>query len=1192
MNLTALRQYRIGALSLSTKFWRTMRLITAFMLIGSLHVSASSYSQTVTLSARKISLARVFKAIEKQAGYGFFYDAGLLKGAPPVTIDVEKAPVELVLNEVLKNRGLSYSIENRTITLMRRVELPELPAAVAAADSSIIVKGKVADKKGVALPGVSVLEKGTSNGTVTNENGEFSLKVKSPSAALVLKYIGYETIEAAVREGAMNITLNESESDLGEVVVVGYGTQKKVDLTGSVATVNSKEIENRSVTNVSSSLAGLAPGVAVRQSSGRPGSDGASIRIRGQGTLNNNDALVLIDGIIGSMDAVNPNDVESISILKDAASASIYGSLAANGVILITTKKGKTGKPQMSYSSVLSITQPTNLPTFVSDYVRHMNLYNEAARNLGQSPVYSQASIDKWTEANKDPNAVNEFGIPNYVAYPNTDWGSEIFEKNIVQNHNLSVMGGSEYVNYNVSTRILNNPGLMHNTGLKRYELRANLEVKVTDFLTLGTQTFGLLQNRQKGNTDNTFNFLRQTTPGLYPLYEGRFGAPSSPDESAGLNNLLVHLYGNGGNEQTSRFNSTVYAKLNIWKGLQLESKINYQMNQFDGTSYSIPLDRWDFSKNIIIVPAGLPNTLGTSFDYNKNYKLTFDNVLRYNTVINKDHSIGALVGYNEYALHYKDVSASKRGLIDATVTTLSSATEMVSTTGGGYDYAYRSYFGRVNYGYKEKYLVEANLRYDGVSRFAENNRWGTFPSFSAGWRLSEEPFLKNINRVFQNLKLRASWGKLGNSNIGNYDYMATYGGVNYAFNNAPVIGLAQSKYANADLSWEETTQTDVGLDFSMLHSRLSVEMDYYSRYTDGILTVPPIYLTAGTQAGPTRNTAAVLNRGLEVAVNWRDNKGDFNYSVGANFAYNYNVVDKYKGALKEGWSKNGSGQDVYTSNIGDVSSGGLERIVEGYGINTYYLRNLYSGSGTYFNADGSVNINGGPQSGMIRTPEDLAWVNAMKAAGYSFSPVNTVGKAQLYYGDFIFADRNGDGVYGNTFDQYLTNIRTEPKYIFGLNLSAEYKGIDLSMIWAGMAGMQYYWNAEGYNNSILRNGNATGTRMADDHYYYNADNPDDPGNNINGRFPRLKFNSDAINNTANIFWMDNAAWVRLKNAQIGYTLPRQWTDRLRIAKARVYFTGENLLTFTAFPGLDPELGPNVGYPTMQQYALGLNVNF
>lgn len=1062
------------------------------------------------------------------------------------------------------------------------------------------ISGTVRNPAGEALAGISVTNKSTGQAAATDANGRYTIAA-AVTDVLVFTSVGYTTTEEVVGDRAVvDVELAEGNAALDEVVVVGYGTQKRANLTGAVSTISSEVIENRPVTNVSSSLAGLASGVTVQQSSGKPGEDGASIRIRGTGSFNDAGPLVLIDGIIGVMDAVNPNDIESMSVLKDASSASIYGAQAANGVILITTKKGRNASPQVTYTGIASIANPSNYPQFVSDYVRHMELFNEGARNIGQTQPYSQESIDAWTAANANPNAVNEFGIPNYVAYPNTDWGDAIFESNVVQNHNVSVLGGGENVNYNVSARILDNPGVMANTGLKRYEGRVNVEAKMAKFLTLGTQTFVSNQHADRGNTANAFNFLRQTTPGLYPIYDGRFGAPTSSDESPGLNNIMVHLRGTDGRNETTRLNTTLYGNVDIIKGLRLESRVNYQSRLQEQTSYTVPTERWNFATNEVIVQLPALSTLTTSQSTNKNYTLTYDNVLRYNTNIGGRHEIGALVGHNEYYYNYYSFSASMMGLIDASITNIGSGTEMNSISGQEYDRSMRSFFGRVNYAFDDKYLFEANIRRDGSSRFGTARKWGNFPSFSAGWRLSEEPFMEGLNPYVQNVKLRASWGKLGNDAtqdpnnpaISNYAWQALYGGVNYSFNGVQVVGLRPAKMANPYLMWESMTQTDIGLEFNLINNKLGVETDYYSRYTEGILTVPPIYLTSGTVTGPTMNTADMLNRGVEVGLRWNDKIGNVNYSLGGNFAYNHNVVKQFRGQLEEGWVTDAAGNPVYQSNLSSVSTGSTQRVVEGYGYNEYYLRQRYRGDATYFNTDGSVNINGGPGDGMIRTPEDLAWVNAMREAGYSFSPVNNVGQAQLYYGDFIFADLNGDGIYGNNFDQYFTGKRAEPKYTFGFNAAFSWKGIDFSMLWSGVAGMYYYWNAEGYDNSIVRNGNAVAQRIADDHYYYNPADPSDPGNNINGRFPRLKYNGDAINNTANETWLYNSSYIKLRNVQLGYTFPVSLTQKAGIRTARVFFTGENLFIITSYPGLDPEVGAAIDYPSMRQFALGLNIGF
>ncbi|MBB2151411.1 SusC/RagA family TonB-linked outer membrane protein [Pedobacter gandavensis] len=1064
---------------------------------------------------------------------------------------------------------------------------------------SIKVTGTVKDSKGEAMPGVSVKVKDTKTATVTTADGKFSLAVPSEQSVLVLSFIGYDTKEVTVGASRnLNVTLQEQNNNLNDVVVVGYGVQKKVNVIGSVSTIDAKSLENRPVTNISSALAGLSSGVFVKQGSGKPGSDGATIRIRGTGTINNNNALVVVDGIVGSMDAVNPNDVESISILKDAAASSIYGSLAANGVILITTKKGTKGKTTVTYSGLASIAKPANLPTFVTDYITHMNLVNEGYRNLGQTPVYTDATIALWAAANANPGGFTAQGIPNNVAFPNTNWGKTIFENNLVQQHNISLNGGTEKTQYLLSGLFLNNPGVMANTGSDKYSLRINLQSKITDFLTVGTQTFGSYQNYGLASTDNAFNFLRQTTPGVYPMYDGKFGFPAAAEESATANNISAYLYGTGGEDNESRLNTTVFAKFDILKGLSFETRFNYQTRQEEFNNHSITNERWNFATNTLKTAATTPDQLSTSYGFNKNKSYTIDNVLNYKTTIAKDHDIAALVGYNQNYYKYYNFGASKKGLIDETITTLSSATNLVSATGSAYDYALRSYFGRLNYAYKNRYLVEGVFRYDGSSKFSSENRWGFFPAFSAGWRISEESFMSGLNEYVGNLKLRASWGKTGNNvmntdpSLGNYDYQALYGPTNYSFNGAASTGLISTKFANRNLVWESTTTTNIGLDGNLLKGALTFEIDLYKKYTDGILFPPTIPLTTGTATAATENIAQMSNKGVEISLGYHGKAGDFKYGVSGNFAYNFNRIKKFKGPLQAGYTTDAAGNTVYTSNLGNISSGGTNRVLDGHEYNEYYLQTVYKGSGNYF-TDGKVNVGGGPKDGMIRTTDDMAWLNAMMAAGYTFQPTAGVSKTKIYYGDLIYADNNGDGFYGNSFDGQFMNKSSTPRYNYGAGINLSYKNIDMSMIWAGSAGMWYYWNATGYNNSIVSLGNAVSTLIANDHYYYNDANPSDPANNITAHYPRLKNTTDAQNAAvASDFYLYNASYLKLKNLQIGYTIPEKISQKASISRARIYFSGENLWTITKYPGLDPEIGANVGYPTMRQYSVGLNVTF
>lgn len=1065
------------------------------------------------------------------------------------------------------------------------------------------ITGQVSDQQGEPLAGVTIKELNTNRSTSTNVTGNYTLEV-SRDAVLELSYIGYVAQRVSVNgKTEINIQLESASEGLEEVVIVGYGSQKKSKLLGSVSTIESDQLENRAVTNVSNALSGLAAGVQVKAGSGKPGSDGATIRVRGVGTMNNNNALVIIDGIQGVMDAVNPEDIETISILKDASSAAIYGARAANGVILITTKKGKANQaPQLSYSGLFSRTTPSVKPEFTADYVTHMNLFNEAAENIGNSHHYPQSAINKWEEANKDPNGLAPSGLPNYIAYPNTNWGDWIYDDGWLQNHNIGILGGSEKIRYNLSARLQDNPGIMHNTGMKRYEGRVNLESDITSFLTVGTQTFALNEHRGLASDANLYNFLRQTTPGIYPMHDGMFGgAVDGSNESSQLNNLMLYLYEPQGVNERTRLNSTFFANVNILPGLTFETKFNYQARFDEGRGYQSPSVRYDFSTMNMVSTPTPAEQLSTSQSAGKLYRKSFDNVLRYETQIDR-HGISALIGHNEFYYNTYSFNASRKGLIDETITNIGTGNEMNSIGGTESDNAMRSFFGRVSYDYDSKYLAEFSLRRDGSSKFGSDRKYGTFPSVALGYVISNEPFMEPINPYFQDIKIRGSWGKLGNdggddTNV--YAWHGVFGSVNYSFNGNPVNGLQLDRFGNNLLLWEESESRELGLEFSILQRKVFFEANWYERVTSGIIRNAEIPFTAGTTAAPFYNQASMSNSGVELNMSYKDQIGEIKYHIGGNFAFNRNKVSKFEGKLEQGFVDDGSGNMVWKTNLGDVSSGGLNRVIEDYQYNEFYLRKVYRGDESYFHSDGSVNIHGGPSTGMIRTDKDFEWVQAMKDAGYHFlsssqSIANDYGSTGLYYGDLIYDDLNGDGIYGNTQDQYFTGTSTNPKYIFGINLGASYKGFDFSMLWAGESGLQYYWTDHGYNSNILIAGNQVTTRIASDHYFYNPSAPDDPRTNRQGYFPRLKFGTSAesINNQASDYWLYDANFFKLRNLQVGYTFNSELINQIKLRSLRIFFSGENLLMYTRFPGLDPEVGAGAKYPTMRQYAFGINVGF
>jgi TonB-linked SusC/RagA family outer membrane protein len=1085
------------------------------------------------------------------------------------------------------------------------------------AQNVITAQGQILDQKNKEpMIGATILEKGTSNGTIADVAGNYSIKVKE-GATLVISSVGYKNVEVAAKSEHVVIQLEEDSELLDEVVVVGYGVQKKVNLTGAVASVGSEKIANRPVMNLGTALAGVAPGIRVTQGRGNPGDESVSIRVRGTGSFNNSDPLVLVDGIVADMVPLNTDDVESISILKDASAAAIYGSRAANGVILVTTKKGKRDEsPKVTFTAMFAREQPITDLKFMSSTADFMELHNIAKVNANPtatSPDYNEATIAEWREANKNPNglytnSVTGQQIPNWLAYPNTDWAQILFQPTYYQKYGTSVSGGSKTSSYLLSLGYQNNPGTLDNTGMQRFNIRANVETKIAGFITFGTQTYATKEFKEPGSTSMTY--LQQAFPGINPIYQGKYGASEDPG-TTNIDNILQQVAANGGQNEYTRLNSTWYTQIDLpLKGLVGEAKFNYNEYMREDEHYSQNLPRYSFRESFDTPKEGMGNLdQATSYRYAYNSSsYTADLLLRYNRTFGK-HDVGGLLGYEQYRYQSSGFSAEKKGLLDWSVTDITSGATMESIGGSAKSvYAMLSYFGRFNYAYDGKYLVEANFRSDSSSKFAPGHRGNLFPSFSLGWRVSEEKFFEPVKPYVNYLKLRASYGSLGNTVGGNYDWQALYQKVNNVFNESVANGLIQESIQNLALSWEKLTTYNIGLEAAFLNQRLTTEIDVYSRETSDILTNSIIYQTMGNITAPMSNTASMTNNGVELTLGWNDKAGDLKYGISANLTYNTNKVTSFKGSLKYELDENtkdiwGNPTWRYT-NLADVSTGGDTRRVEGHMIDEYFLRRPYQGNGAYYNADNTVNPNGGPKDGMIRTKADLDWVKDMIAAGYSFNN-NKVGSggSTIWYGDMIMADVNGDGRYGNDDDKEFTGKSSVPKLTLGLNLTAEWKGIDLSMLWSGRLGAYHYINGRGSNTSALTNVKDVLPADAWSKYYFydsaksNTD-PDydpatDPDARINAKYPRLLTSTGVI--PANTFYLYNTSFLKLKSLQIGYTLPKKWVAPAKISNLRVFVSGENLLTLKSgdFPGVDPELGGSIiVYPIAKLFSGGVSITF
>lgn len=1130
---------------------------------------------------------------------------------------------------IKNNKPLLYGV--MCLMFLLSVVIPQNMFAEERQSGGITVKGVVTDSNNEPLMGASVSVKGTTIGTMTGLDGDYSITVPDGNGILVISYVGFSKQEVNIdQRKTIDIVLSEDSEILDEVVVVGYGVQKKINLTGSVAAVSSAKLENRATSNLSSSLSGLAPGMNVSQTSGNPGDEEFKFQIRGVGSFEDSAPLVLVDGSVASMNSVNPDDVESISVLKDGASTAIYGSRAANGVILITTKRGKTdASPKVTYSNLFAVQKAVTNWEPMYDMPSWMEWHNQAQlnNNISATLWYNQYTIDTWQAANTNPYGTdNGYGIPNWMAYPNTNWTNELYKDSFFQKHNLSVTGGSKTSNYLLSLGYQDNPGTFYNTGQQRFNMRANIETVIADRFTVGTQTYATKTTKDPGDTELAYRFLTQAYPGMNPQIDGLYGAAEDPN-MANMNNPLRLIASKGGKNKETTINTTWFVKAKVWDQLTAEARFNYQNIFGEKSNYDKNVPSYRFRTGTK-TPVENVTTLGQATSYRQSsttesYTLNF--LLNYNKTFG-DHDISALAGYEQTEWEKSAFDAKRQGLLDWVAPDITSTSDMYSIGGTPkYTYAIMSYFGRLNYSYKSRYLFEVNFRTDGSSIYAPGHKWGYFPAISGGWRISEESFYQPLKGIMNDAKVRLSWGKLGNAIYNKntyYAWMALYGVYPGVVGDKISNGLALSQPANPTLSWEKTATTDLGLDLYFLNSRLGVTFDYYERRSSDILAQPELpYVMGDISRAQWQNTASMTNKGIDLVLSWNDKFDKVRYGITANINYNTNKVTKYLGALEYGeisgqydiW-----GRPVYGyTNLGDVSiESSYGRIAEGHKYKEFYLNTPYKGTGTYYNSDGSVNPNGGPKNGMIRTKADLEWVKSMLDSGYSFggrkvgtpsvdSKGNITGGdgGSLWYGDQILADENGDGVYGDTNDKVFTGKSTAPKWLLGISFNAEWNGFDFNMAWDAKIGSYAYVNTTGVNSNISQKYDAINSSAASLYYQYDAiksvtdyDNYDpatDPNAYIDARYPRLlSVNSSANPNT---LYLLNTSYLKLRTLQIGYTLPKKWIAPAGISNLRVFFSGENLLTIKHkdFIALDPELGGKVDlYPLSRMFSGGLNLTF
>lgn len=980
------------------------------------------------------------------------------------------------------------------------------------------VTGIVKDATGESIIGASVLEKGTNNGIITDIDGNFSLSV-TPNSTVVISFIGYATQEFVINQDNMqlNVTLKEDSKMIDEVVVVGYGTQKKVNLTGSVSAISAKDIQDIPTSNTASLLQGRMPGLMINQNGGQAGKEDMEIRVRGVGTFGNNNPMVLIDSVEGTlsqMSDIPAADIENISVLKDAASAAIYGVRAANGVILITTKSGKAGKVTVNYSGNYTI-QKAILPTYV-------DAYNWALmKNETKPGTYDATALQKLQDGS-DPDH-----------YANTNWLDEVFRVAGMHQHHLSVSGGNENTHYMTSISYSNQEGIMKKTSAEKFAFRSNVDSKLNRF------NFGLNISGNKNNIDQPAYispsgessvmrylswFSRPTVPVQYS--NGHYGfVDGSLKDNEMMKNPVQYMNLGYRKDESWRFNGKAYAGIDIIDGLSFKSSFAYAFYLNAIKTYKPKdLGRYDAEGNELKI-LGQNNNLQDY--YWRESTWTNENILTYSKKFGL-HSINALLGHSLISFTRSTTTAGKDGFPTENIFELDGGSKNPSASGNSNEYRLQSFFGRINYSYADKYLLELNVRHDGSSRMPKSNRYATFPSVSAGWVFTNEEFMSDYQWLFG--KLRFSWGKLGNQEIGSYAYLASLGASgNYYFNQGgdPTTGMVQTSIPNENIKWETTRTINAAIDLGFFNNKIQTTFEWFDKKTSDILmqlAMPNIFL--GSLGAPYQNVGTVRNRGWEWNVNYNDSHGNWTWYAGFNISHVKNKI-LYMGGLDE-----------------RISGRTINRV--GEPIGAFYA---YKAIGIY------------------RTEADL---NRTNSKGEVIKQHGVMPKL----GDIMYANLNDDDnitpedrtIIGNPF----------PKYTYGFTLGAGWKGFDISTFWQGVAGIyRYNWET----TTDIR-GNFT-DRWLD---RWSENNP-------NGSMPAL---GNTINDQDSSFWLENASYLRQKNLEFGYTfgeLPRIGVSKLRLYFTGTnLLTFTKLNNWDPEKGAGDNRNDN--YPNSKTFSFGVNVTF
>lgn len=1151
------KSYQFQPVGRSNQYSRLLAKISLIMklsfifLVLSLNVAFASHSYAqktfLSIDLNNKTVSEVLDAIEHQSEFRFYYNSKLVDTKQKVSVNVNHADVFAVLNQLFAATKIGYKVVDKDVILVER-DINSTSPQLAIAYQGISITGKVTDDVGDPMPGVNVVVKGTATGQVTDIEGLYTVYVPNTDATLVFSFIGFVTQEIIVgNQRTINVSLSEDTKLIDEVVVVGYGTQRKLNLTGSVASMSANSIQNVPVSNISNALAGRMPGLFSYNKSGVPGST-SPVVIRGASTPNNTAPLYIIDGIERGktdFDALDPNEIENISMLKDAASAAVYGSKAANGVILVTTKRGTSGQTQFKFSAIFGTQRPTRSPEVLTAFQRatYVNNKNDQNPNSVASSYYTQDELE-------------------YFKTHSTDWRDEAWVNPFQMQYNLGASGGTEKLKYYASVGYYDEKGSFENISFKKYNLRSNIDAQLTDNLSMRLDIDGSIRNRERpfwpydGDDDFMNDMYRalMNFPATEPSYVN--GRPNATI----YNWNILEVIRSGGYKKTNSniVNSQISFNYNVpfVEGLSAGFMFNYRyesrfIKQFS-TKYTLYIHETSGANNHLIKEDAkvVGTRTRTDGDYinrsnNQYNQYTLNASLNYARQFGK-HDVGALFVYEQREASEDYFMGQRKEPLTYAIDEMfigSDNSSNFSTTGNAGESGRLGYVGRVNYAYDSKYLLELNFRYDGNYKFAPGHQWGFFPSASAGWRISEENFFRNLNAGFiNNLKLRASYGLVGDD--GGDDVAAFQWQARYAKQSAGAVfgsvtsGILPSVYPNPQITWEKVAITDIGFDVNMWNGLLSFEFDYFFRKRTDILLdrVRTVPATFGATL-PKENYGEVHNWGLEFLARHENTVGGVKYYVTGNFSFarnKYVVIDEAANA-----------RDF------EKKTGRPMKFITGYWAD-----------------------------GIARTDADLAGL-----------PTWSTNKYPWHVGDVRLRDINSAGGvpgkdgYVDSNDQDVLSLKSiDPEITYGLTVGASWKGFDINLFFNGVANRKIMFPNRGDTWT-----EQTVLRIWDDCW---------TSNNINAKYPRvngLSSESYGANGQASSFWLFNAGYCRLKNLEIGYTLPKAWTGKIRIDNCRIYASGTNLFVIDNIDIYDPENSGDRGayqYPQMKTFNVGINLSF